>query len=161
MVEGIGDWTHEDCRTEKAVADRATPNATNNTSTAGDVRTGTSQAGSTPTPGTNSNTSSASTGLAQDNASELSSATQRVVDEGSVAINNALGGTGITITGNAANPIVASGESESAGSTQAGSANNFEEAGREAINTNTTTPADTRTGQADTTLINFNALGGA
>jgi hypothetical protein len=126
-----------------------------------DVRTGTSQAGSTPTPGTNTNNSSASTGLAQDNASELTSATQRVVDEGATAVNSALGGTGITNTGNAANPIVASGESELAGSTQAGSANNFEEAGREAINTNTTTPADTRTGQTDITLLDFNAPGGA
>jgi hypothetical protein len=150
---------------EKAESDRSANNARaafaaidpRRIDLAGDVRTGTSQAGSTPTPGTNTNNSSASTGLVQDNASALTSSTQRAVDATVTTVNNALGGTGITLTGNASNPIVASGELEAVGKTIAGIANNVEAAGREVATRVGNILPSTRTGTTSTdTPINFN-----
>lgn len=144
---------------EKAVTDRTPTNTTNNTNK-GDVRTGTTQAGSTPTPGTNTNNSSGGTGLAEDIAPSLTSATQRVIETTTAAVNNALGGTGITLTGNAANPIVASGELEAVGKTIAGIANNVEAAGREISNRVGNILPSTRTNQTSTPTVNFNATDG-
>jgi hypothetical protein len=142
---------------ESAAAER-TKSTTTNTSVS-DVRTGTNQSGSTPTPGTTNNNSSASTGLAQDDVTGVDSAVQRNAEEDAKLATTSSNVNQLVPTGNAINTAVASGELEPGGSTQAGAANNGEEGGRETSNTNSTTPTDTRTGEISTTTYN-NALGG-
>jgi hypothetical protein len=144
-----------------AAAAAATQRASSTTNqiAQGDVRTPNSQAGNTPTPGTNSNSSSANTGLAQDDATGVDAAVQRNADADAKLATTSSNVNQLVPTGNAINTAVASGELEPGGSTQAGAANNGEEGGRETSNTNSTTPTDTRTGEAITTTYN-NALGG-
>jgi hypothetical protein len=144
-----------------AAAEAATQraNSTTNQIAQGDVRTPNSQAGNTPTPGTNSNNSSANTGLAQDDVTGVDAAVQRNADADAKLATTSSNVNQLVPTGNAINTAVASGELEPGGSTQAGTANNGEAGGRETSNTNSTTPTDTRTGEAITTTYN-NALGG-
>jgi hypothetical protein len=144
-----------------AAAEAATQraNSTTNQVAPGDVRTPNSQAGNTPTPGVNSNSSSANTGLAQDDATGVDAAVQRNADADAKLATTSSNVNQLVPTGNAINTAVASGELEPGGSTQAGTANNGEAGGRETSNTNSTTPTDTRTGEAITTTYN-NALGG-
>ena len=144
-----------------AAAEAATQraNSTTNQIAQGDVRTPNSQAGNTPTPGVNSNSSSANTGLAQDDATGVDAAVQRNADADARLATTSSTVNQLVPTGDAINTAVASGELEPGGSTQAGAANNGEEGGRETSNTNSTTPTDTRTGEAITATYN-NALGG-
>ncbi len=144
---------------EKAAAERVQPAATN-TTTAGDVRTGNTQGGSTPTPGTNSNNSSANTGLQQDDVTGVDAAVQRNADADAQTSQTGTSTVGSTPTGDANNPTVANDDTvANSGTTTAGAAEQNDDAGgRENTNTNNTTPTDTRTGEAST--INFNALGG-
>jgi hypothetical protein len=141
-----------------AATERASSNTTNQIAQ-GDVRTPNSQAGNTPTPGTNSNNSSANTGLAQDDVTGVDAAVQRNADADAKIATTTANINQLVPTGNAINTAVASGELEPGGSTQAGIANNGEEGGRESSNTNSTTPTDTRTGEAITANYN-NTLGG-
>jgi hypothetical protein len=142
---------------EAAAAERLKSTTTN--TSVSDVRTGTNQSGSTPTPGTTNNNSSSSTGLAQDDVTGVDSAVQRNAEEDAKLATTSSTVNPLVPTGNAINTAVASGELDPGGSTQAGFANNGEEGGRETSNTNSTTPTDTRTGEAITTTYN-NALGG-
>jgi hypothetical protein len=144
-----------------AAAEAATQraNSTTNQIAQGDVRTPNSQAGNTPTPGVNSNSSSANTGLAQDDVTGVDAAIQRNADADAKLATTSSNVNQLVPTGNAINTAVASGELEPGGSTQAGTANNGEEGGRETSNTNSTTPTDIRTGEAITANFN-NALGG-
>jgi hypothetical protein len=144
-----------------AAAEAATQraNSTTNQIAQGDVRTPNSQAGNTPTPGVNSNSSSANTGLTQDDVTGVDAAIQRNADADAKLATTSSNVNQLVPTGNAINTAVASGELEPGGSTQAGTANNGEAGGRETSNTNSTTPTDTRTGEAITTTYN-NALGG-
>ena len=143
---------------EAAAADRA--KTTTNQIGQGDVRTGNTQGGASPTPGTNSNNSSASTGLAQDDATGVDAAVARNAAADAKLANTSSSVNQLVPTNNAINTMIASGELEPGGSTQAGSANNIDAGGREAPNTNNTTPTDTRTGEASTATINYNAPGG-
>jgi hypothetical protein len=145
-----------------AAAEAATQraNSTTNQIAQGDVRTPNSQAGNTPTPGVNSNSSSANTGLAQDDVTGVDAAVQRNADADAQTAQTATTTTGSTPTNNANNPTVANDDTvENAGTTTAGAAERNDAGGRETSNTNSTTPTDTRTGEAITANYN-NALGG-
>ena len=146
-----------------AAAAAATERASSNTTSRiaqGDVRTPNSQAGNTPTPGTNSNSSSANTGLAQDDATGVDAAVQSNAEADAQTAQTATTTTGSTPTNNANNPTVANDDTvENAGTTTAGAAERNDAGGRETSNTNSTTPTDTRTGEAITSNYN-NALGG-
>lgn len=130
-----------------------------------DVRTGSTQAGSSPTPGTSNNNSSANTGLAQDDATGVDAAVARnaAADAAANATtpNSGTTTTGSIPTGNATNTTVANDDTvANAGTTTAGSATLSapDAGGRET--TNNTTATDTRTGEASTATLNFNAPGG-
>jgi hypothetical protein len=145
-----------------AAAEAATQraNSTTNQIAQGDVRTPNSQAGNTPTPGVNSNSSSANTGLAQDDVTGVDAAVQRNADADAQTAQTGTTTTGSIPTNNANNSTVTTDDSvENAGTTTAGAATNGEEGGRENSNTNSTTPTDIRTGEAITANFN-NALGG-
>jgi hypothetical protein len=135
---------------DAAAAERAKSTTTNNTS-ASDVRTGTAQAGSAPTPGTSSNNSSANTGLAQDDATGVDEAVQRNADADAKIATTSATVNQLVPTNNAINTMVASGELEPGGSTQAGAANSGEGGGRETNNTESVT--DTRTGGSSTAAV--------
>jgi len=141
-----------------AATQRSNSNTTNQVAQ-GDVRTPNSQAGNTPTPGSNSNSASANTGLAQDDVTGVDAAVQRNADTDAKLSTTSAPVNQLVPTGDPVNTAVASGELEPGGSTQAGIANNGEEGGRETSNTNNTTPTDIRTGEVITTTYN-NALGG-
>jgi len=141
-----------------AATQRSSSNTTNQVAQ-GDVRTPNSQAGNTPTPGSNSNSASANTGLAQDDVTGVDAAVQRNADTDAKLSTTSAPVNQLVPTGDPVNTAVASGELEPGGSTQAGIANNGEEGGRETSNTNNTTPTDIRTGEVITTTYN-NALGG-
>lgn len=145
---------------EKAASERASTGKQIGTApgdTASDVRTGNTQGGSSPTPGTNSNNSSGNTGLAQDDVTGVDAAVQRNAEGVTQLATTSSTVNQLVPTGDPVNTVVASGELEPGGSTQAGIANNGEEGGRETSNTNSTTPTDIRTGEASTSTYN-NAL---
>jgi hypothetical protein len=139
-----------------AATQRSNSNTTNQI-VRGDVRTPNSQAGNTPTPGTNSNNSSGNTGLAQDDVTGVDAAVQRNAEGVTQLATTSSTVNQLVPTGDPVNTAVASGELEPGGSTQAGIANNGEEGGRETSNTNSTTPTDIRTGEASTSTYD-NAL---
>jgi len=117
-----------------------------------DVRTGNSQGGSTPTPGSNTNTTSAGTGLMADDATGVDAAVQTNAEADAELLRESRRGTvaaSVAPTGNALNSIVANDDSVSnSGSTQAGYTIN-QTSGSTARNTGgeTATASDVRTGQ--------------
>jgi hypothetical protein len=124
-------------------------------------RTGSSQAGDGPTPGTNVNNSSSNTGLQSYTLIKPGTNMQPVPAASPISPLSGTMSTGTIPTGNAVNSIVANDDTvANAGTTTAGSSDSYNEGGREASNTNNTTPADTRTGEASTATINLNAPGG-
>jgi hypothetical protein len=133
---------------EKAAAERTTTQQ--NTQGASDVRTGNSQGGSTPTPGSNNNNSSANSGLAQDDATGVDQAVQANAEADAELLRESRRGTVATAsvpTGNANNTSVATDDSvTNSGTTQAGAANSYDSGGRET--TNTESANDSRTGSA-------------
>jgi hypothetical protein len=145
---------------EKAASERAT-RAQPTTTGQGDVRTGNTQGGSTPTPGSNTNNSSANTGLAQDDATGVDAAVVAQAASNPITPQTGSTTTGSVPTNSDTNPTVADDDSvANSGSTTAGSSDLQNAGGREASNTNNTTPTDTRTGEASTATINLNAPGG-
>ena len=144
---------------EAAAAARATSNTTNNTSSS-DVRTGTTQAGTSPTPGSNNNNSSSNTGLQQDDATGVDAAVAANAAADAETPQTGTTTSGSIPTGNANNPTVADDDTVgNAGTTTAGSSDIADAGGRETTNTNNTTPTDTRTGETSTATYN-NTLGG-
>jgi hypothetical protein len=152
---------------EKAASERSDFSTGTKQTPAGntDVRTTTSQAGNTPTPGVNANNASGNTGLVQDDVTGVDAAVQRNAEADAELLRESRRGTVPTLstpTNNANTPLVANDDSVSnSGTTQAGAASVASTnanilaaigAGREP-----TTVTDVRT--ADTS-INFNAPGG-
>lgn len=122
-------------------------------------RTGSSQAGDTPTPGTNVNNSSSNTGLQSYTLTKPGTNMQPVFDATPISPLTGAATVGSIPTGNTNNPTVANDDTvANAGTTTAGTSDWYDTGGRETSNTNSTTPADTRTGEAITTNYN-NALG--
>jgi len=119
-----------------------------------DVRTGNSQSGTTPTPGSNTNNSSSSTGLINDNATGVDGAVQANAEADAELQREARRGavtSEVAPTGNSDNPFVADDDSVSnAGSTQAGSTNSTGINSSVGQTANNFTLADTRTGEANT-----------
>lgn len=118
-----------------------------------DVRTPTNQSGTSSTPGSNVNSSSANTGLVQDDATGVDAAVQRNAEADAELLRESRRGTvptEVVPTGNASNPVVANDDSvANAGSTQAGA-------------TNQTGTNDARTDNQDSTLNNIRfGIGGA
>ena len=110
-------------------------------------RTGLSQAGDSPTPGTNVNNSSSSTGLQVYTITKPGNNTQTVPASNPISPLTGTNTIGSILTGNATNPTVANDDTvENAGSTTSGSANTTTNDGREISTRNNTTPIDTRTG---------------
>jgi hypothetical protein len=130
---------------EKAAAERSKLTGTDQIgqTTNGDVRTGNSQSGSSPTPGSNANSGSANTGLGYD---EFAGVDEAVRQNAEIDANKSASINQLTPTNNAINSMVASGELEPGGSTQAGSSNWYDAGGRETTNNESLT--DTRTGAA-------------
>ncbi len=118
-----------------------------------DVRTGNSQSGTTPTPGSNTNNSSSSTGLINDNATGVDGAVQANAEADAELQREARRGavtSEVAPTGNSDNPFVADDDSVSnAGSTQAGSTNSTGINSSVGQTANNFTLADTRTGEAN------------
>jgi hypothetical protein len=110
-------------------------------------RTGLSQAGDTPTPGTNVNSSSSSTGLKSYTLTRPGNNLQTVPDADPVSPLTGTTTVGSSFTNNPNNPTVANDDTVAdAGSTTSGFANSSDNEGREISNTNNITPTDTRTG---------------
>ena len=112
-------------------------------------RTGLSQAGDTPTPGTNVNSSSSNTGLQSYTLTRPGNNLQTVPDADPVSPLTGTTTIGSIFTGNPTNPTVANDDTVAdAGSTTSGSANTSDNEGREISTTTSITPTDTRTGIA-------------
>jgi hypothetical protein len=110
-------------------------------------RTGLSQAGDTPTPGTNVNNSSSSTGLKSYTLTRPGNNLQIVPDANPISPLTGTTTVGSSFTNNPNNPTVANDDTVAdAGSTTSGFANSSDNEGREISNTNNITPTDTRTG---------------
>jgi hypothetical protein len=110
-------------------------------------RTGLSQAGDTPTPGTNVNNSSSGTGLKSYTLTRPGNNLQTVPDADPVSPLTGTTTVGSSFTNNPNNPTVANDDTVAdAGSTTSGFANSSDNEGREISNTNNITPTDTRTG---------------
>jgi len=110
-------------------------------------RTGLSQAGDSPTPGTNVNNSSSNTGLQSFTLTKPGNNLQTVPDAYPISPLTGTTTTRSIITGNTNNPTVADDDTvANAGSTTSGSANTTSNEGREISTTNNTTLTDTRTG---------------
>jgi hypothetical protein len=138
-------------------AAEAAATGTRNTAAAGTInspvrplnteRTGLSQAGDTPTPGTNVNSSSSSTGLKSYTLTRPGNNLQTVPDADPISPLTGTTTTGSIFTNNPNNPTVANDDTVAdAGSTTSGFANSSDNEGREISNTNNITPTDTRTG---------------
>jgi hypothetical protein len=110
-------------------------------------RTGLSQAGDTPTPGTNVNNSSSGTGLQSYTLTRPGNNLQTVPDADPISPLTGTTTVGSSFTNNPNNPTVANDDTVAdAGSTTSGFANSSDNEGREISNTNNITPTDTRTG---------------
>ena len=110
-------------------------------------RTGLSQAGGTPTPGTNVNSSSSSTGLQSYTLTRPGNNLQTVPDADPISPLTGTTTTGSIFTNNPNSPTVANDDTVAdAGSTTSGSANTSDNEGREISTTTSITPTDTRTG---------------
>jgi hypothetical protein len=110
-------------------------------------RTGVSQAGDTPTPGTNVNNSSSSTGLKSYTLTRPGNNLQTVPDADPISPLTGTTTTGSIFTGNTNSPTVADDDTVAdAGNTISGSANTSDNGDREISTTNNFTPTDTRTG---------------
>jgi len=110
-------------------------------------RTGSSQAGDTPTPGTNVNNSSSSTGLKSYTLTRPGNNLQTVPDADPISPLTGTTTTGSIFTNNPNSPTVANDDTVAdAGSTTSGSANTSDNEGREISTTTSITPTDTRTG---------------
>jgi hypothetical protein len=110
-------------------------------------RTGLSQAGDTPTPGTNVNNSSSGTGLKSYTLTRPGNNLQTVPDADPISPLTGTTTIGSIFTNNPNNPTVANDDTVAdAGSTTSGFANSSDNEGREISNTNNITPTDTRTG---------------
>jgi len=110
-------------------------------------RTGLSQAGDTPTPGTNVNNSSSGTGLKSYTLTRPGNNLQTVPDADPISPLTGTTTVGSSFTNNPNNPTVANDDTVAdAGSTTSGFANSSDNEGREISNTNNITPTDTRTG---------------
>lgn len=130
-------------------AQQRTQSATARATTNSDVRSGTTQAGTTPTPGANNNTSSGNSGLVKDNTPGTDASQPANAGDTPTTPTTGTQSTGTVATNNADNPIVAGDDSvENSGTTQAGATNTTDiEIPRD--NPDPTTGNDVRKGVTD------------